>query len=39
MDPGDSENVYENSRLQRPNFTLKLQGCAKFLESNLAFVT
>ena len=22
MDPGDSENVYENPRLQRPNFTL-----------------
>ena len=23
MDPGDSENVYENSRLQHPIFTLK----------------
>ena len=25
----DSQNVYGNSRLQSPNFTLKLQGCAK----------
>ena len=23
MDPGDSKNVYENPRLQRPNFSLK----------------
>ena len=25
----DSKNVNGNSRLQSPNFTLKLQGCAK----------
>ena len=23
MKPGDNENVYENPRLQHPNFTLK----------------
>ena len=32
MDPGDSKNVYGSPKLQRKNFTLKIQGCAKFLE-------
>ena len=29
MMSADSKNVYGDSRLQSPNFTLKLQGCAK----------
>ena len=30
MDPGDSENVYENPRLQRTNFTLKFLKVGNF---------
>ena len=29
MDTGDSKNVFGTPRLQRPNFTLKPQGCGK----------
>ena len=35
MDPGDSKNVYGTPRLQRPNFTLKLQGCGKVIRVKL----
>ena len=35
MDPGDYKNVYGTPRLQRPNFTLKLQGCAKVFRVKL----
>ena len=31
----DSKNVNGNSRLQSPNFTLKLQGCAKVFRVKL----
>ena len=31
-DPKDSKNIGGSSRLQQKNFTLKIQGCAKFLE-------
>ena len=39
MNPKDSKNVDESCRLQHPNFTLKVQGSAKFLEWKLDVVT
>ena len=38
-DPKDYQNVDGSSRLQQLNSTLKIQGCAKFLEWNLDVVT
>ena len=31
VDPKDSKNGHFNSRLKRIHFSLKIQGCAKFL--------
>ena len=39
MDPKDPKNVNGSSRLQRPNLTLKTQGCAQVEEYNLDVVT